>query len=144
MNTSTKSKTTAKSNYVVYGGTPNPPSKEPVTIDGSIRSNSNISNYFPEKPEAKHLIREELAGITVRFLENKSGKEFTAVIDKARGPTDRFYAITFSKGFEASNHLTGKFSSQTEAQRVLRHWIDNPESGVTYIDCDRRYDTWTR
>lgn len=128
----------------VLGGTANPPSNEPITIDGSVKSSWNLSNYFPEKAEAKHQIREELTGTTVRFIEDKTGKEFNVVIDKARGDKDRFYSIVFSRGFKPPEHLAGRFSSQRDAQMVLRHWLDDAESGVTYIDCDFKYDTWTR
>lgn len=134
--------TTADDGEIIYGNTPNPKSDATITQDGSF--NRKI-DYFPEKPEDKHMIREEIGGMVVHFRENKSGKEFTAIIDKASGSNSRFYSIQFSKGFKAPVDLTSnRFMGQNEAQFNLRIWLDNPESEVTFLDCERKYHNWTR
>lgn len=145
-----------KISHVVYGGTPNPPSKEPTTIDGSVPNSGELYYYFPEKAEDKNMIREVADWMKVIVKDKKSGDLVDCVIFKSENNSGtKFFLIGFSKSrpdgargpigkFDTPERCSGKFISFQDAQRELKFWIDNPASGVELVDYERKYRTWVR
>lgn len=145
-----------KQSYVVYGGTANPPSKEPITIDGSVLNSGKLSDYFPEKAEDKKSIREVDGPLKVIVREKKSNDLIDCVIAKyEKFSGSSFHVIEFSKArpeggrgpvgkFDIPEQCSGKFTSSQDAQRALKFWVDNPASNVELVDYERKYRTWAR
>ncbi|WP_349957388.1 hypothetical protein [Rhizobium sp. ZPR3] len=145
-----------RTSYVVYGGTPNPPSKELITIDGSFPNAGGLTDYFPEKEEDKNNIREIADWLKVIVKEKKSGDLIDCIIFKPENNSGtKFFLIGFSKSrpegargpigkFDTPEQCSGKFTSFQDAQQALRFWVDNPVSGVEYVDNERKYRKWTR
>lgn len=144
-----------KTSHVVYGGTSNPPSKEPIKIDGSVPNSGKLSDYFPEKAEDKNMIREVADWMKVIVKDKKSGDLIDCVIFKSESNSgNKFFLIGFSKSrpdgarglvgkFDTPEQCNGKFTSFQDAQQALRFWIDNPASNVELVDWERKYRTWT-
>ncbi|PST23397.1 hypothetical protein C7U61_02415 [Rhizobium sp. JAB6] len=141
-----------KISHVVYGGTPNPPSSNAVSIDGSITHTKSwsLTDYFPEKAEDKIKVRDVADYMEVIVKDKKSGELIDCVISKPN-ELGHFYTIGFSKSrpegargpvgkFDTPKECSGRFTSIQEAQQVLRNWIENSTSSVELFDVDRKYN----
>lgn len=94
-----------------------------------------MTDYFPEVPEHKYMIREPVSGLTVKLRDDK-GKEGAARIHLKNNSS--LVVITLS-GLKPTKGFDQQFTSIKKAEEFLRSWIDNPENKVTLVGVDREY-----